>query len=179
MDSFIEEVILSNDDIKRICEDLGEKITNDYKNKTPILVGLLKGSVPFFAEIIKHIKCDIIIDFMDVSSYCGVISTGSITIRSDLKEDIKNKDVIIVEDIIDTGLTLQEVVNVLESRGAKSVEICALLDKPAGRTHECKQAKYLGKVIEPKFVVGFGLDYNELYRNLDYVGVLKKSVYMK
>lgn len=179
MDSFIEEVLVSNDDIKKICARIGAQITEEYAGKTPVFVGLLKGSVPFLAELIKSVKCDMEIDFMDVSSYVGTHSTGAITIHKDLSSDIAGRHVIIVEDIVDTGLTLQHVINLLKDRGALSIEIATLLDKPAGRKVDCQTPKYIGCVIEPKFVVGFGLDYNQLYRNLDYVGVLKRSVYEK
>lgn len=179
MDNFIEEVILSNDDIKDICERIGQQITKDYEGKTPILVGLLKGSIPFLAELIKHIHCDMEIDFMYVESYQGTRSSGVVTVLKDLSTHVEGRHIILIEDIIDTGLTIREVRNLLENRKAASIEIAALLDKPAGRTVECQNAKYIGAVIEPKFVVGFGLDYNQLYRNLDYVGVLKKSVYEK
>lgn len=179
MDKFIEEVILSNDEIKDICERIGQQITKDYAGKTPILVGLLKGSVPFMAELIKHIHCDMEIDFMDVTSYEGTRSKGVVTLLKDLSTDVKGRHIILVEDIIDTGLTISEVRNLLEDRQAASIEVATLLDKPSGRIVSCQEAKYIGAVIEPKFVVGFGLDYNQLYRNLDYVGVLKKSVYEK
>lgn len=177
MDSFIEEIILSNDEIKEICEKLGKQITKDYEGKTPILVGLLKGCVPFMAELIKHIHCDMEIDFMDVTSYFGTKSTGVVTLLKDMDCDVEGRHIILVEDIVDSGLTIKEVMNLLQSRNAASIEIATLLDKPQGRTVECPTPKYICKTIEPKFVVGFGLDYNQLYRNLDYVGVLKKSVY--
>lgn len=180
MDSFIEEVILTNEDIRNICERLGQEITKDYEGKKPILIGMLKGAVPFMAELMKHIKCDMETEYMSVSSYNGgTSSTGSLNIKKDLDVDIHGRDVIIVEDIIDTGLTMEKIVDLLLIRGAKSVEIACLLDKPSSRCHACKEAKYKGYTIEPKFVVGFGLDYDEIYRNLDYIGVLKKSVYEK
>ncbi len=179
MEDFIEEVIFSNEEIVKKCDEIGKLITEEYKDKKPVLIGLLKGCIPFFAELMKHIKCDMEIDFMDVSSYQGSHSTGAVTIHKDIKVDIRNRHVILVEDIVDSGLTIQEVINLLEDRGAKSIEIATLLDKPAGRVIECKEPKYICKTIEPKFVVGFGLDYNQLYRNLDYVGVLKRSVYEK
>lgn len=179
MENFIEEVVLSNEEIVRICEKIGKQITEDYQNKNPLLIGLLKGSVPFMAELMKHIKCDMEIDFMEVSSYAGVNSTGAVTILKDVKADIRGRDIILVEDIVDTGLTIQEVINFLGSRGARSIEIATLLDKPAGRTVKCQIPKYIGLEIEPKFVVGFGLDYNQKYRNLPYVGVLKRWVYEK
>lgn len=179
MDSFIEEIILTNEDIKRECERLGKQITQDYEGKTPILVGLLKGSIPFMAELMKHIHCDMETDYMNVSSYKGVHSTGVVTVHKDLSVDVKNRHIILVEDIVDSGLTIQEVINLLKDRNAASIEIATLLNKPAGRTVKCQEPKYIAATIEPKFVVGFGLDYYQLYRNLDYVGVLKRSVYEK
>lgn len=179
MDNFIEEIILSNEEIVSVCECIGKEITKEYENKNPLVVGLLKGSVPFMAELIKHIKCDIEIDFMEVSSYVGTNSTGAVTILKDVRADVRGRDLILVEDIVDTGLTIQEVINFLSSRGARSIEIATLLDKPAGRTVKCQTPKYIGATIEPKFVVGFGLDYNQKYRNLPYVGVLKRWVYEK
>ena len=179
MDSFIEKVIFSHEEIVKAAERMGADITKQYEGKKPVLIGLLKGCVPFMAELIKHIKCEMEIDFMDVSSYRGVSSTGAVTIIKDLETSIKGRDVILVEDIVDSGLTIQEVINLLDKRGARSIEIATLLDKPKGRTVKCQEPKWVGAEIEPAFVVGFGLDYNELYRNLDYVGVLKKSVYEK
>ncbi len=179
MDSFIERVILSHQEIVEASKKIGSDITTNYQNKKPLVVGLLKGCVPFFAELIKHIKCDMEIDFMDVSSYSGTLSTGNVVIKKDMEMSIKGRDVILVEDIVDSGLTIQQVINLLKERGAKSIEIATLLDKPKGRTVNCQKPRWVGAEIEPAFVVGFGLDYDELYRNLDYVGVLKKSVYEK
>lgn len=179
MENFIEEIILSNEDIVKVCEEIGKQISEEYENKNPLLIGLLKGSVPFMAELMKHIKCDMEIDFMEVSSYSGTHSTGAVTILKDVRADIRGRDIILVEDIVDSGLTIQEVINFLSSRGARSIEIATLLDKPDGRTVKCQIPKYIGATIEPKFVVGFGLDYNQKYRNLGYVGVLKRWVYEK
>lgn len=176
MDSFVEEVLLSHEDIVKTCEDLGKKLTKDYEGKNPLLIGLLKGSVPFIAELIKHIKCDLEIDFMQVSSYKGTKSTGTVVMLKDIIAGVKGRDVLLVEDIVDTGLTLKEVMNVLDDRGAESIEIVTLLDKPENRVVEMKP-KYVGYSIPNKFVIGFGLDFNEKYRNLDYIGVLKESEY--
>lgn len=178
MDSFVEEIILTHEEIVDACERLGKQITEDYKGKRPILVGLLKGSVPFLAELIKHIKCEMEIDFMQASSYQGTRSTGTVMMLKDMITPVKGRDLILVEDIVDTGLTLKEVKNLLKDRGANSIEIVTLLDKPSGRIVEMNP-KYIGQSILNKFVIGFGLDYNELYRNLDYIGVLKESVYKK
>lgn len=175
----IEKVLLSNEEIVAISKKIGAEITLEYADKKPILIGLLKGCVPFMAELIKHVKCPMEMDFMDVSSYRGVMSTGAITIIKDLEVSIKDRHIIIVEDVIDSGLTIQEVINLLNKRGASSIEVATLLDKPESRKVKCQKPKWVGTTIGPEFVVGFGLDYDELYRNLDYVGVLKKSVYEK
>lgn len=177
MESFLEEILYSHEEIVRQAEKMGNEISREYEGKTPILIGLLKGSVPFMAELIKHITIDMQIDFMKVSSYSGTKSTGSVHILSDCSSSLKNRDVIIVEDIIDTGLTLSEVKKVLLAKGANSVEFCTLLDKVEGREFKEINAKYVGFEVPNKFVVGFGLDYNEKYRNLPYIGVLKKEIY--
>lgn len=175
----IEEVLITKEMIEDKCKEIGELITNDYQGKTPILIGLLKGCVPFMAELIKHIECDIEIDFIDVSSYDGVESTGKIKLTKDVDSDVKNRHILLVDDIIDTGLTLKEVLGIFRARGVASVETVTLLNKPKGRTVNGVEPKYVGYVIPNRFVVGFGLDYNELYRNLPYIGVLKKSIYEK
>ncbi|HKM29857.1 MAG TPA: hypoxanthine phosphoribosyltransferase [Bacilli bacterium] len=179
MDQFVEEVLFTHKEIVARSKELGQKIANDYRDKRPILIGLLKGCVPFMAELIKHINCDLELDFMKASSYEGTCSVGTVTITKDMNTSVVGRHVLIVEDIVDSGLTLQQVTNLLKERRAASIEIVALLDKPSGRTVSCLEPKYIGFTIPPKFVIGFGLDYNELYRNLDYVGVLKKSVYEK
>ena len=179
MDCFVEEVLLNHQEIVARSKELGRTITSDYKLKTPILIGLLKGSIPFMAELIKYIDCPMEIDFMKVSSYLGTESTGKVNIKSDLATDISGRDILIVEDIVDSGLTLMKVIEVLKERKPNSIEIVTLLDKVEGRVVKELTPKYIGFSIPNKFVIGFGLDYNELYRNLDYVGVLKPSVYMK
>lgn len=176
MDKFVEEILLNHEEIVNICEDLGKKLSKDYEDKNPLLIGLLKGSVPFLAELIKHVKCPMEMDFMQVSSYRGVKSTGTVVMLKDILTSVKGRHVLLVEDIVDTGLTLKEVMHVLDDRGAASIEIVTLLDKPTNRVVEMKP-KYIGHTIPNKFVIGFGLDFNEKYRNLDYVGVLKESEY--
>ncbi|HOI46148.1 MAG TPA: hypoxanthine phosphoribosyltransferase [Bacilli bacterium] len=173
----IEEIFITHEQIVNKCQELGAIISSDYVGKVPILVGLLKGCVPFMSELIKHITTYMQIDFMDVSSYAGTQTTGKVHILKDLSEDITGRDVIIVDDIIDTGLTLHEVKEILQKRGAKSIEVVTLIDKPEGRKINTVVPKYIGYNIPKKFVVGFGLDYNELYRNLPYIGILKESVY--
>ena len=175
----VEEVLLSLDQIVEKSEELGKRLSKDYEGKTPVFIALLKGAVPFFAEVIKHIECPMEIDFLDVSSYSGVNSTGKVTIKRDVTTNVIGRHVVFVEDIIDTGLTLSEVIKEFKNRGVASYEVVTLVDKPEGRKVNDVEPKYIGFNIPNKFVVGFGLDYNELYRNLPYIGVLKRSVYEK
>lgn len=177
MENYIEEVLYSEKDILDAVKRIAKEIEADYQGKKPVLVGLLKGSVPFLAELIKYINLDIQIDFMKVSSYSGAHSTGSVRILSDTSNSLRGRDVILVEDIVDTGLTITEVYRVLEAKGANSISICTLCDKKEARVYNTINPRYIGFEIPDKFIVGFGLDYNELYRNLPYIGVLKKEIY--
>lgn len=171
----VKEILYTQDEIAFKCKELGKKIMNDYHDKDLILIGLLKGSVPFLAELSKYISLDVTFDYMDVSSYEGTQSR-TVTIKKDIEQDVTGKDILLVEDILDTGKTLSTVKAMLEERGASSVEIVTMLDKK-----ECRQfpieAKYVGYEIPNAFVVGFGLDFNEKYRNLPYVGILKEECY--
>ena len=171
----VKEILYTQEEIVEKCKELAKQITNDYNDKEVILVGLLKGSVPFLAELSKYIELDVTFDYMDVSSYEGVESR-TITIKKDLDQDVKGKDILLVEDILDTGKTLTTVKAMLEERGANSVEIVTMLDKKEGRTYPI-EAKYLGFEIPNAFVIGFGLDFNEKYRQLPYVGILKEECY--
>ncbi len=178
MHSDIEEVLISYDEIVKRAKEIGEEISSEYRGKRPILIGLLKGSVPFLAELMKHITVDMEIDFMDVSSYEGTESTGDVRINKDLENSVKDDDLIIVEDIIDTGKTLKKVIEILYSKGAKSVKVATLLDKPEGRIASCDiEGDYVGFTVPNRFLVGFGLDYNQKYRNLPYIGILKRECY--
>lgn len=177
INAYIEEVLITHEMIVNKCDELGKRITKDYQGKTPILIGLLKGAVPFMAELMKHIECDMETEFIDVSSYDGTQSTGEIKILKDINIDVANRHILLVDDIIDTGLTLSEVIKLLKSRKALTVKTVTLVDKPEGRRVSGFEPQYVGYNIPKKFVVGFGLDYNEIYRNLPYIGVLKKSVY--
>lgn len=169
----VKKVLVSDEQIeKRSCE-LGKEIAEYYKGEFPIAVGLLKGSVPFMAELVKKIPIDIEMDFMDVSSYSGTVST-EVKILKDLDTSIQDRSVLLVEDIIDTGKTIKVVKNMLYAKGAKDVKIVALLDKPGGRKVDVN-ADWVGFVIPDEFVIGYGLDYNEKYRNLGYVGVIKEN----
>ncbi len=172
----VKEVLISQDEITQRCKELGEEISRDYKDTVPIIVGLLKGSVPFMAELIKYITIDVELEFMAVSSYSGTESMGDVRILKDLDRSIKDRDVLVVEDIVDTGNTLLKVKDLLYSKGASSVEVVSLLDKPSRRTVEI-EAKYVGFTIPNEFVIGFGLDFNQKYRNLPFVGILKEECY--
>lgn len=175
----IEKILVSEAEIKTICRRLGEVITTDYHGKKPLIIGLLKGCLPFMGELIKHIDLYCEIDLMGVTSYHGgVASTGDVKITKDLDASVLNRDVLIAEDIVDTAKTIEVVQKLLLYRGAKTVEVVTLLDKPSGRIVPF-EPKYVGITIPKEFVVGFGLDYDEYYRNLPYVGVLKPSIYKK
>ena len=176
MEKDIERILLTTSDIDAKVKSLGAELTKDYADKNPILLGLLKGSVMFMADLMKHLDMPIEIEFMDVSSYHGVESTGQIKILKDLDTSVKDRHVIIAEDIVDTGRTLEYVIELLKLRGAKSVEMVTLLYKKEARLAPI-EAKYIGFSIPKAFVVGYGLDYNEKYRNLPYIGILKQSVY--
>ena len=175
----IKKILISHDEIVTAARELGQKLTEDYQGKNPILGGILKGSVPFMAELIKHIDTHIELDFMLVSSYHGgTSSSGVINIIKDIDQDIKGSDILFVEDIIDTGKTLKSLKELFEGRQPASVKIATLLDKPEGRLVEI-EADYTCFTIPNEFVVGYGLDYEENYRNLPYIGVLKEEVYSK
>ena len=172
----VEKVLISEEEIVKRCKELGAQISKDYAGKNPMIIGLLKGSVPFMAELIKNIDIDCTIDFMAVSSYSGLESMGDVKIVKDLDTSIKGVNVLIVEDIVDTGKTLEKVKQLLYSKGANDVKVVSLLDKPDRRIVQI-EAEYVGFVIPNEFVVGFGLDFNQKYRNLPYVGVLKEECY--
>ena len=176
----IESILVSEEEIAEICDRLAAEITEDYRNsgKKLVLVCILKGSIMFTSELMKRIELPVEIDFMRASSYgARTVSSGIINIHLDIKrDDMEEVDFILIEDIIDSGNTLSHLVRYLKERGAASVRTCTLLDKPDRRTVEFVP-DYSGKVIPDKFVVGFGLDYNEKYRNLPYVGILSPKVY--
>ena len=174
----IKKILVSEEDILRRAKELGKQITEDYesRNELPLVVGLLKGSVPFLAELIKHIEMDIRFDFMDVSSYEGTESIGDVKINLDLQTSVKGVPVLIVEDIVDTGRTITEVKRLMYNKGASDVKIVTLLDKPDRRVCDI-EAEYVGFNVPNEFVIGYGLDYNQKYRNLPYVGVLKDGLY--
>lgn len=176
----VKEVFFSKQQIQERCQQLGSQITNDYQNTSDevIFLGVLRGSLPFLADLIRCVDLDLVYDTMEVSSYEGTQSRGSITIKKDLDLPIAGKDILIVEDIIDTGLTLYELKKLLYERGAKSVKIVCLLNKQARRVADIS-AEYIGFEVADEFVIGYGLDFNQKYRNLPYVGILKEECYKK
>ena len=172
----VKKVLISEEEITVRCKELGKQISEDYKDSVPIMVGLLKGSVPFMAELLKNITIDCETEYMSVSSYSGTESMGDVRINKDLDRSVKGFDVLVVEDIVDTGRTLEKVKELLYSKGAKTVKVVALLDKPSRRVVDIS-AEYVGFTIPNEFVIGFGLDFDQKYRNLPYVGVLKEELY--
>ena len=161
----IEKIIITEEQLQARIAEMGAQLTEEYKDKFPLAVGVLKGAIPFMTDLIKRFDSFIEIDFMDVSSY------GNATVSS-----VEGRDVIILEDIIDSGLTLNYLVNLFKSRKANSIKIVTLLDKPSGRKVDVS-ADLVGFKVPDGFVVGYGLDYAEKYRNLPYIGILKKEVY--
>ena len=176
MEKDVKSVLVSVEELKQICKRLGQQITRDYEGKNLLVVSVLKGSIMFMADLLREIKCDCQIDFLSVSSYSGTKTTGVVKFKKDLDIDPDGMDILIVEDILDSGVTLSYLSSVLMGRNANSIKICTLLDKPANRKADIK-ADYVGKTIPDEFVIGYGLDYDEKYRNLPYVGILKPSVY--
>lgn len=175
----IKKVLYSEEEIISKTKELGEQLTKDYQGKNPLMIGVLKGSVPFMSELMKHIDTHIELDFMVVSSYHGgTTSSGEVQILKDVDTSIEGRDIIFVEDIIDTGRTLLYLRDMFKYRKANSVKIATLFDKPEGRVVDI-DADYVCYNVPNEFIVGFGLDYNENYRNLPYVGVLKEEIYSK
>lgn len=179
MREHIKEVLFSETQIVEKVKELATQISEDYKDKNLVVVGVLKGSVVFTAELIKYITVPCELDFMAVSSYGNSAETsGIVRILKDLDSDIEGKDILIVEDIVDTGLTLNYLLKILRDRKAKSIEIVSLLNKPARRKADI-DVKYHGFEVPDEFIVGFGIDYAEKYRNLPFIGILKREVYDK
>lgn len=175
----VKEVLLSEEKIHKRIDEIGKEVSKDYEGKDLILVGILKGSVMFMADLMKKVTIPCSMDFMAVSSYGNSTkSSGVVRILKDLDSEIEGKNVLIVEDIIDTGTTLKYLMKYLKSKKPESIEIACLLDKPSRRKVDI-DVKYIGFTIPDYFVVGFGLDYDEKYRNLPFVGVLKEEVYNK
>lgn len=178
MNPNIERIMLDEQTIAERVKDMAVRLDKLYDGKSPVVVCILKGSVIFFADLIRNMKTPLEVDFMAVSSYGGGTTTGELKIKKDLSVDIEGRDVLIVEDIIDSGNTLYKLKKMLIKRAPSSVNIVTLLDKPERREAPI-EPEYTCFTIEDEFVVGYGLDYAEEYRNLPYVGVLKRSVYEK
>lgn len=174
----IEEILLDEQDIKDIVKKVGAEITRDYADKNPLVIAVLRGAVVFMADIMRAIECPLSIDFMAVSSYGDAVkSSGVVRIVKDLDTKIEGRHVIIVEDVLDSGLTLSYLVRMLQSRNPASIEIAAFLVKDIEGKRPAIDPRYVGTHVPDKFVVGYGLDYAERYRNLPFVGVLKPCVY--
>jgi len=175
----MSEILVSEEQLQETIKKLGATLAEDYRGKDPLVICILKGAIFFMADLVRAMDCNLEIDFMDVSSYGNEFeSSGEVRILKDLGQSVKDRHVIIVEDIIDTGKTLKSLKELFEERNAASVKIATLLDKPEGRLVEI-EADYTCFTIPNEFVVGYGLDYDENYRNLPYVGVLKEEVYSK
>ncbi len=173
----IEKVLLTKEQLEQRIKELGAEITRDYQGKELVLAAVLRGSYVFMADLTRAIDLPLTVDFMAVSSYgAGTVSSGQVEIKKDLSDPIEGKNLLIIEDILDSGNTLYYLMDVLSARHPASIRICTLLDKPERRVKPIK-ADYAGFVIPDAFVVGYGLDYAEKYRNLPYVGVLKPEVY--
>jgi len=173
----IERVLISEEELKRRIGELGAQISADYQGKCPLLISVLRGSYIFMADLTRALDCFCTVDFMAVSSYgAGTTSSGQVRIVKDLSESIEGRDLIVVEDILDTGNTLHYLFQLLNARHPASIRLATLLDKPSRRTKPV-QANYVGFTVPDAFVVGYGLDYDERYRNLPYIGVLKPCVY--
>jgi len=171
----IERVLVSREQLQQRVKELGTEISHDFKGKKPVLVGVLRGSVLFLSDLMQNISIDCSLDFICPSSYDGGMkSTGVVRLLLDLRESIEGKDVIIVEDIVDSGLTMSYMMANFKTRRPRSLTLCTLLDKPACRKIEVP-IRYKGFKIGDEFVVGYGLDYKEIYRNLPYIGILKSS----
>lgn len=172
----IERVIISAEELEAHVAEIGAQISRDFEGKDPIFIGVLKGCFIFMADLMRHVNIKCSMDFMAVSSYSGTTSTGAVKINKDLSEDIEGRHIIIVEDILDSGVTLNYLKNFLLVRKPASISIATLMDKPARRKADV-YADYSCFEIPDAFVVGYGLDYNERYRNLPYIGVLKSEIY--
>ena len=177
MDNDIQEVLFDQASIHNAASRLGQKITQDYAGEKPIVLSVLKGAYLWTADLLREVDLYVDLEFINVSSYHGgVKSTDEITLVTDIRSDVKNRQVIIFEDIVDTGQSLLFMKDLLRKRGAKSIKVATLLDKKEGRKVSI-DADYVGFDVRNEFVVGYGLDYKEMYRHLPYVGILKKEVY--
>lgn len=175
----VKKVLVTEEELYEITKKLGEKITKDYQGKKLLMVGVLKGSIYFLTDLSRHIDLPCQLDFIQASSYgSGTVSSGNIKITKDIADDLSEFDVLLVEDILDTGNTLKHIYDMLSKRNPQSIAVVTLLDKPSRRIADIK-ADYVGVDVPNEFVVGYGLDYDQYYRNLPYIGVLKEEIYEK
>ena len=176
-DNDIQEVLFSEEQLKNRVQEIARQITADYAGKEIMLISVLRGSFVFMADLVRQINLPLTVDFLSASSYgSGMESSGQVKLKLDLADDISGRDVLIIEDIVDSGNTLSKLLPELQKRGPASLKVCALLDKPERRVLPF-QANYVGFTIPDAFVVGYGLDFDQHYRQLPYIGVLKPSVY--
>ncbi len=175
MQEDIERVLITEEQVKRRVKELGEEISHDYKEKDLVIVAVLRGAIVFLCDLIREISIPITLDFLSISSYSGQTQTGVVRILKDLDESIENRHVILVEDIIDTGLTLNYILKTLRARRPADIRVCALLDKKARRIVDV-QIDYVGFEIPDEFVVGYGMDYDQRYRSLPFIGILKRAI---
>lgn len=179
MKNDIERVLITEEEIDAKIKELAAQLTKEYDGRFPLAVGVLKGALPFMSDLLKRVDTHLEMDFMDVSSYGqSISSSGEVKIVKDLNTSVEGRDILIIEDIIDSGRTLHYLVDLMRYRKAKSIKIVTLLDKPTGRKADI-EADYVGFIVPNAFVVGYGLDYAEKYRNLPYIAVLKPEVYNK
>lgn len=177
MQNDIEKVLITEEEIQGKIKELAVQLEKDYSDNFPLVIGVLKGALPFMADLLKRVDVQLEMDFMDVSSYGNsTVSSGEVKIIKDLNTSVEGRDILIIEDIIDSGLTLSYLVELFRYRKAKSIKIVTLLDKPTGRKVDIKP-DYTGFIVPDAFVVGYGLDFAERYRNLPYIGVLKPEIY--
>lgn len=181
LEDIVDEVLITEEELQERIKELGAQITDYYEQDDEIImVCILRGGFLFMADLAREVKLPVVLDFMDVTSYeGGTTSTGDVRIIKDLEESIEGKHILIAEDIIDTGLTLKHVIKMLETRNPASVNICTLLDKPARRTEKEVKVDWNGFEIPDRFVVGYGLDYQEKYRNIPYIFVPQPSLYQE
>jgi len=173
----IEKTLISEEEIQNKCTEIGKQLSEEYDGKFPLTIGVLKGALPFMSDVIRRMDIHLEMDFMDVSSYgSGTTSSGEVKIEKDLDTKVEGREILIIEDIIDSGLTLSYLVDLFKYRKANSIKIVTLLDKPSGRSANIK-ADLIGFEVPNEFVVGYGLDYAERYRNLPYIGILKPEIY--
>jgi hypoxanthine phosphoribosyltransferase len=172
----VDRILFSSEQIQQRVQELGKQIARDYDGREPHLITIVKGSIPFISDLMRAMDTSLSLDLLGVSSYAGTLSSGEVRLTKDLDHSIEGRHVLVVEDIIDTGLTLSYVLRNLRQRAPASLKVVTFLDKPAGRGTQI-EADYVGFTIPDEFVIGYGLDWNQRYRNLPYVGILKRDVY--